>query len=89
MWLNRYEEEVHEEEVRDRREVYEIDPKLTKMMKESLHGNFGGNIRDEAVAKGKTMLSGAIVGVMIAVYFGKSPLYFGLGGAVLARLIAK
>jgi len=35
------------------------------------------------------MLTGAIIGVMVAIYFGKSPLYFGLGGAVLARLIAK
>jgi hypothetical protein len=46
-------------------------------------------LRDEAVSKGKSMLTGAIIGVMVAVYFGKSPLYLGLGGAVLARLITR
>lgn len=89
MWLNQYDNSNGVEEVEDKRQVYEIDPKLTKMMKDSLYGNFGGDIRDSAAAKGKSMLTGAIIGVMVAIYFGKSPLYFGLVGAVLARLIAK
>lgn len=89
MWLNRYDNTDGVEEVQDRRQVYEIDPKLTKMMKDSLYGNFGGDIRDKATERGKSMLTGAIIGVMVAIYFGKSPLYLGLGGAVLARLIAK
>tara|TARA_E500000331_G_C17228859_1_gene701659 strand:- start:1483 stop:1746 length:264 start_codon:yes stop_codon:yes gene_type:complete len=87
MWLNQYNQQ--EEVVEERREVYELDPKLTKMMKDSLYGNFGGDLKDKALSNGKSMLTGAIMGIMVAVYFGKSPLYFGLGGAVLAKLIAK
>tara|TARA_R110002020_G_scaffold190916_8_gene390579 strand:+ start:149 stop:409 length:261 start_codon:yes stop_codon:yes gene_type:complete len=85
MWLNQYTEEEKEPQ----REVHELDPKLSKMIQESMHGNFGGRLRDEAVSEGKSMLTGAIIGVMVAVYFGKSPLYLGLGGAVLAKLITK
>lgn len=85
MWLNEYTEEEQEPQ----REVYEIDPKLSEILQESMYGNFGGRLRDEAVSKGKSMLTGAIIGVMVAVYFGKSPLYLGLGGAVLARLITR
>jgi hypothetical protein len=88
MWLNQYNQQ-EEEIIENKREVYEIDPNLTKMMQDSMYGNFGGSIRDEAVAKSKTMLTGAIIGVMVAVYFAKSPLYFGVGGAILARVIAK
>jgi hypothetical protein len=79
MWLNQYAEQ---EEQEPQREVHEIDPKAAKLIQESMYGNFGGRLATEAQEKGKAMLSGAIVGVLIAVYFKKSPLYFGIGGAV-------
>lgn len=86
MWLN---EHVEAQEQEPEKEIHEIDPKVAKMIQESLHGNFGGDLRNSAQKGGKVMLTGAILGVMAAVYLGKSPLYLGLGGAVLAKLISK
>jgi len=85
MWLNEYNQAQEQQE--PQREVHEIDPKAAALIQESMYGNFGGRIATEAAEKGKTMLAGAIVGVLVAVYFGKSPLYFGIGGAVIGRII--
>tara|TARA_R110000744_G_scaffold379862_3_gene498983 strand:+ start:201 stop:464 length:264 start_codon:yes stop_codon:yes gene_type:complete len=85
MWLDQY----NQKEEEPQREVHELNSDYSKLLQESMHGNFGGRLRDESKEKGKVMLTGAILGIMAAVYFGKSPLYFGLGGAVIGRLITR
>jgi len=85
MWLN---DQVQEQQQEPEREVRELDPKFTKLVQESMYGNFGGRLSDEATAQGRVMFTGAIIGVMSAVYFGKSPLYFGIGGALLGKIIS-
>lgn len=87
MWLNEY---VQEQQAppEPQREVRELDTKLTAIIQESMYGNFGGRLSEEAKEKSKVMFSGAIIGVVVAMYFGKSPLYFGVGGALIGKLIS-
>ena len=89
MWLNSYEEEKGEVKVVApvrKRQVQELDPKLTEHLKKSMYG-FGGSSASQQDMN-KAMLTGATVGIMAAIYFKQSPLWFGLGGAVIGRGIA-
>jgi|TARA_R110000824_G_scaffold305007_3_gene492764 hypothetical protein len=88
MWLDSYEEkeEVKVKPVR-KRQVTEIDPRLTEHLKKSMYG-FGGSASSKEDMN-KAMLTGATIGIMAAIYFKQSPLWFGLGGAVIGHGIAK
>lgn len=94
MWLNSHEEESKKEvkvvaprKRKKKRQVQEIDPKLTEHLKKSMYG-FGGS-SDSKELMNKYMLTGATIGIMAAIYFKQSFLWFGLGGAVIGHGIAK
>tara|TARA_R100001244_G_scaffold132247_1_gene107688 strand:+ start:360 stop:632 length:273 start_codon:yes stop_codon:yes gene_type:complete len=87
MWLNEH-IEAKPEYVEPEREVVELETKLTDMIQKSLHGNFAGQYTDIEKENSKVMFTGAIIGIMMAVYFGKSPLFLGVTGALIARVLS-
>ena len=71
-----------------RKKTIELDEKLTDSIQKSMFGGLRADGKN-SLANTKKIMMGGVVGVFTGLYFGKSPLLFGLTGVVIASLIFK
>ena len=88
MWLDDY-NYVEEVDNTPQIENIELDENFTESARLSVQGGLKSNFIGETKTQSNSIIVSSVAGVGLGLYFGKSPVIFGIIGAVVGTLLTK
>lgn len=87
MWLEDY--KYLEEDNTPQVDTIVLDERFTESARMSVQGGLKSNFVGESKSLSSSIIVSGVAGVGIGLYFGKSPVIFGIIGAVLGTLLTQ
>lgn len=87
MWLDDY--QYVEEDLTPQVDTIVLDDKFTETARMSVQGGLKSNFVGESKTQSSSIVVSAVAGIGIGLYLDKSPVIFGILGAVLGTLLTK
>ena len=87
MWLDDY--NYVEEDNTPQVEQIVLDEDFTESARLAVQGGLKNNFVGETKSQSSSIIISSVAGVGLGIYFGKSPVIFGIIGAVLGTLLIK
>ena len=87
MWLDDY-NYVEEDNIPQVENIV-LDERFTESARLAVQGGLKNNFIGETKSQSSSILVSAVAGAGLGLYFGKSPVFFGIIGAVIGTLLTK